>query len=93
MSRSLSFERCPETGICSIFRGDLEKIDLMPDEVEAIRDAAGDPEVIKEIIAECDDDFAAALTPEEVREIAKTLKLMPQSILNRKDAKTQRRKT
>ncbi len=74
MSETLSFERCPETGICSIFRGDLEKIDLMPDEVEAIRDAAGDPEAIKEIIAECDDEFAAALTPGELREIAHTLR-------------------
>lgn len=73
MSESLSFERCPETGICSIFRGVKEKIDLMPDEVEAIRDAAGDPEAITEILAECDDEFAAALTPEELRAIAQTL--------------------
>ena len=73
MSTTLSFERCPETGICSIFRGDAEKIDLMPDEVEAIRDAAGNPEVIREIITECDKDFALVLTPHELREIAQTL--------------------
>lgn len=72
MSNELVFERCPETGICSIFRG-IEKIDLMPDEVMDIADANGDAEVIRKVIAESDYDFATALTPEELGIIGETL--------------------
>lgn len=72
MSQNLLFERCPETGICSIFHGDA-KIDLMPDEVMDIADANGDADKIRAVIAESDNDFAGALTPEELGIIGQTL--------------------
>lgn len=74
MSDTINCERCPETGICSIFRGDTEKVDLMPDEVDAIRDAAGDPEVIRAAIAESDEDFAGKLTIVELAHIGEILR-------------------
>jgi len=62
MSSVLKIERCPETGICSIVRSDATKVDLMPDEAAALREAAGDPDRIKAIIAEADAGFAADLS-------------------------------
>ena len=72
MSDELTFERCPETGICSIFRGGA-KIDLMPDEVADIADANGDADAIRKVLAESDRDFAAALSPQELGAIGQTL--------------------
>ncbi len=61
---------CPETGICSIVKDDGTKVDLMPGEAQAIREAGGDAEQIRDIIAECDADFAAGLDGGEVAAIA-----------------------
>ncbi|MHB9131949.1 MAG: hypothetical protein ACYDBB_12815 [Armatimonadota bacterium] len=72
MSSDLQFEVCPETGICSIYRGEA-KIDLMPDEVAAISDAAGDADAVKAVLAESDGGFTAALTADELAQIGKTL--------------------
>ncbi len=72
MSNELVFERCPETGICSIFHG-VAKVDLMPDEVMDIADANGDAEEIRKIIAESDFDFASDLSREELGIIGQTL--------------------
>jgi len=69
----MTIERCPETGICSVVRADASKVDLMPDEVEAIRDTAGDLEAIKAVIAESDAGFAATLSPAELQRIGETL--------------------
>jgi len=73
MTDALHFELCPETGICSIVRGGTEKIDLMPDEVAAIRDAAGDPKSILAVLADNDDAFTSALTPAELQQIENQL--------------------
>ncbi|HEY3376390.1 MAG TPA: hypothetical protein VGL77_02760 [Armatimonadota bacterium] len=73
MTEKLAFELCPETGICSIVRSDKGKIDLMPDEVVAIREAAGDAAQVQAVLAESDRDFAARLSPEELAQIGKTL--------------------
>lgn len=65
----LHCEICPETGICSLVFKD-HKLDLMPDEVAAIRDAGNDVDEMRAIIAESDQQFAEQLTVTEVREIA-----------------------
>jgi hypothetical protein len=43
---NINIELCPETGICSIIKGNGSKIDLMPDEVSRVRLAAGNPAAI-----------------------------------------------
>jgi hypothetical protein len=68
----LHFEVCPETGICTILR-EGAKIDLMPDEVEAIRDAGGNAELVKAVLQESDRSFTAALTADELAKIGATL--------------------
>jgi len=72
MADALYIERCPESGICTIRRGDGAKVDLMPVEVEAIR-GAGDPEQVREAIADSDAAFAAALTTEMLTDIGQRL--------------------
>ncbi len=71
---NLNVQLCPETGICSIVKADGHKIDLMPDEVNALRDAAGDQEAIRNALAEVDPDFAGGLEPGEIAQVSKRLK-------------------
>lgn len=73
MADKLQVELCPETGICSLIRPDSSKIDLMPDEVEAIRTAAGNPDKIRQVLADCDGTFAAALAPNDLAHLVKEL--------------------
>ena len=70
----LNIELCPETGICSIVKTDGTKVDLMPDEVSDVRDAKGNIEALKEAISEADENFAAALTTEELAQLTSDLK-------------------
>ena len=70
----LNIQLCPETGICSIIKEDGKKIDLMPDEVAAVRDAAGDQNVIKNALAEIDSSFAEGLDVEEIDTVSNKLK-------------------
>jgi hypothetical protein len=63
-------ELCPETGICSVVKNGTCKVDLMPDEVAAIRAAGGDAAAIKAVVAECDASFAEALAADDVSAIA-----------------------
>jgi len=70
MTDTLKIELCPETGICSIGRGSTEKVDLMPDEVDALREAGGDAARIKAILAEADSAFAEGLSEEDVNKLA-----------------------
>lgn len=72
MSSTVTFQRCPETGICSIYHGDA-KVDLLPDEVAAIGEAAGNPDAIKAVLAESDSGFAAALSPDDLAHIGTRL--------------------
>lgn len=67
-------ELCPETGICSILKDGAGKVDLMPDEVAALRDAHGDAEVIKSRIGEVDSSFSVQLSVTDVASIAGKLK-------------------
>jgi len=70
----LNIELCPETGICSIMKSDGTKVDLMPDEVSDVRDAAGNTEALKQAVAEADEIFSASLTPEELAQLTASLK-------------------
>jgi hypothetical protein len=70
---TLTIERCPETGICSIIRPDSTKVDLMPDEVEAIAAAGGKAEAIQQVIATSDDGFASKLSAADLAQIGKAL--------------------
>lgn len=69
MSAELNIELCSETGICSILRKDNSKVDLMPDEVEALRKAAGNPEAMRKIIADGDGVFAGKLEDGELKHL------------------------
>lgn len=70
----LKVELCPETGICSIFKDGGGKVDLLPHEVRFIREAKGDSQKIKTVIAECNQAFADNLDSEEIGELADNLK-------------------
>ena len=65
----LTIELCPETGICSIIKDNGNKVDLMPDEVEAIRDAAGNADQIRAVLANCDATFATSLDPRDLNQV------------------------
>ena len=66
-------EVCPETGICSIVKHGSCKVDLMPQEVEALRKAGGDAAAIKKIVSESDATFAETLDSVEIEAIVKKL--------------------
>lgn len=73
MSR-LNIQLCPETGICSIIKADGQKVDLMPNEIGEVRNAAGQTTAIQQALADVDDVFAAALTAEELQQLATTFR-------------------
>ncbi len=66
----LKVESCPETGICSILREDGKKVDLIADEVEQIRGAAGDVEKIKSVLSEIDESFLEDLSNETLEQLS-----------------------
>lgn len=70
----LNIQLCPETGICSIIKSDGKKIDLMPDEVIALRNASGDSNAIKQTLAEVNSSFADELDADEVAQVSNGLK-------------------
>jgi len=70
----LHIELCPETGICSLFKNDGTKVDLMPGEVSALRAVLTDSDSVRKIISEADTGFATALTPDELSQLAVELK-------------------
>ncbi len=74
MADELLISVCPETGICTIARSTTDKVDLMPDEVAAIRDAEGNAAEIASVIAECDTTFAAALSGDDMAQIGRSLR-------------------
>lgn len=66
---TLTIEICPETGIGSILRDNGNKVDLMPAEMKQLRQASGHPERQRAVLAEIDEQFAAGLTPAELKQI------------------------
>ena len=69
----LNIQLCPETGICSLIKKNGTKVDLMPDEVRQLREALNNPDSARQVIAEADADFAAALAPDELQQLATEL--------------------
>ena len=70
----LNIQLCPETGICSIVKGDGTKVDLMPDEVGGLREASGMPDAIRKAIASVDPGVAETLDSEELEQLSSELK-------------------
>lgn len=70
----LNVQLCPETGICSIIKNDGTKVDLMPGEVSELREALDNPESAKGVLAQVDAGFAESMKPEELKQLAKSLK-------------------
>ena len=66
----LDIHMCPETGICSVIKEDKTKVDMMPDEVAQLREACGDSETAKAILARIDGAFANSLDNEELRQLS-----------------------
>ncbi|MEI6150631.1 MAG: hypothetical protein WCS01_16155, partial [bacterium] len=71
--QKLQVELCPESGLCSIVRGGGTKTDLMPDEVSALREAGNDLAKVRAVVAGVDDGFGAALTEDELRQLARSV--------------------
>lgn len=69
----MAVEVCPETGLCSIVRASGAKTDLMPDELVALREAGADLTKVREVVAGADAAFGAALSDEELRQIARSV--------------------
>ena len=70
----LNIELCPETGICSVIKENGKRIDMMPDEVDQLREAGGDAEKIKEVIGQVDANFGAELEAEELDQLSGKIK-------------------
>jgi len=66
----LRIELCPETGICSIIKDNGTKVDMMPGEVADLKEASGDPERSKAVLAEVDASFSASLDSQELSQIS-----------------------
>ena len=70
----LDIHLCPETGICSVIKADGTKVDMMPGEVDQLRQASGDAQASKAILAEIDTSFAENLNSEELDQLSNELK-------------------
>ncbi len=70
----LNIQVCSETAMCSIIKEDGNKIDLMPDEVEQLRQASGDSQKQKEILGNVDASFSDGLATEELDQLSQELK-------------------
>ncbi len=70
----LNIQLCPETGICSVIKEDRTKIDMMPDEVTQLRQASGDTEKSKAILAQIDATFSESLDNEELHQLSDEIK-------------------
>lgn len=70
----LNIQLCPETGICSLIKEDGKKIDMIASEADQLRQASGDPEKIKAVLAQVDPKFSEELDTEELNQIATELK-------------------
>ena len=65
----LDIHMCPETGICSVFKEDGTKIDMMPGEVADVKGAAGDTEKIREVLSQVDKKFSEDIGDEEIGQL------------------------
>ena len=65
----LNVSVCSETGMCSIMKSGTDKVDLMPNEWDEIKNAAGDIAKIRNIVSEADPTFAKNLSDEELANV------------------------
>jgi len=70
----LDVQLCPETGICSIMNEQGAKIDMISAEVDQLRAAAGNPQQLKELLAQVDPSFSGALTDAELDQLTRDIK-------------------
>ncbi len=73
----LNLQLCPETGICSIIKKDGHKIDLISTEVSQLRDASGNRDALRQILAQVDPDFAERLDSDEIDRVSSELARQP----------------
>ena len=69
----LNVHMCPETGICSNIKPDGNKIDLISDEVNQVREASGDPDAVRQVLAQIDPGFATGLDSGEIAKLSNEL--------------------
>ncbi len=62
-------ELCPQTGICSLFKAEFGKVDLMPGEVAELRQAGANPQKVRSILEEVGSSFAADLSDDDLLSI------------------------
>ena len=70
----LNIQLCPETGICSLIKEDGTKIDMKPDEVTQLRQASGDTEKSKAVLAQIDAAFPQSLDNEQLQQLSDEIK-------------------
>lgn len=70
----LNIQLCPETGICSVIKEDGTKIDMVPDEVAQLREASGDTEKSRTILAQIDAAFSESLDTKELHQLSDEIK-------------------
>lgn len=70
----LNIQLCPETGICSVIKEDGKKIDMIPGEVDQLREAAGNHEKIKAVLTQVDAVFCNELDTEELDQLSAEFK-------------------
>ncbi|OQY07889.1 MAG: hypothetical protein B6I25_00550 [Planctomycetales bacterium 4572_13] len=70
----LNIEMCPETGICSIMKENGSKVDLLSGEVDQLRQAAGNGEKTKAVLAQIDAGFSDGLQSDELAQLAEKIK-------------------
>ncbi len=73
MSR-VEIHMCPETGICSLLKANGEKVDLAPDDVDELREASGNPQAIKGVIADFDKNFSEQLDDADLQFLSDKIK-------------------
>lgn len=69
----LNIQLCPETGICSIVKQDGTKIDLIPNEVDQLREASGKPDAVRQALAQIDAGFAEGLDAADLDQVSNEL--------------------
>ena len=70
----LNIQLCPETGICSVIKADGSKIDMIPSEVDQLRQAEGDSAQLSEILSQVDSGFSSGLDAEDIEQISNDIK-------------------
>ena len=70
----LDIHLCPETGICSVIKENGSKIDMLPTEVDQLRQVSGDGDKTREILASVDRTFSEGLEDEELDQLCAEIK-------------------